>query len=95
MAKQKTIDPIVELRGLVDEIAHAEALQPDELFMLWFIRSPDATAVIMGSKWDDRAAIPLGTETENKECITPTPSSSIVLAWSLMALPITFLCCSK
>src|SRR5688572_14109064 len=39
MAKQKTIDPIVELKDLVNEIAHTEALQPDEAFILWFIRS--------------------------------------------------------
>lgn len=39
MAKRKIIDPIVELKGLVAEIAHAEALQPDEAFILWFIRS--------------------------------------------------------
>src|SRR5262245_20124360 len=38
MAKQKAIDPIVELKSLVNEIAHAEALQPDEAFILWFIR---------------------------------------------------------
>ena len=39
MANQKTVDPIVELKTLVKEIAHAEALQPDEAFILWFIRS--------------------------------------------------------
>jgi hypothetical protein len=39
MAKQKAIDPIVELKVLVDEIVHTEGLQPDEAFVLWFIRS--------------------------------------------------------
>ncbi len=39
MAKQKTVNPIVELKALVDEIVHAEGLQPDEAFVLWFIRS--------------------------------------------------------
>ena len=39
MAKQKTIDPIVELKDLVDEIVHTEGIQPDEAFVLWFIRS--------------------------------------------------------
>lgn len=39
MVSQKAIDPIVELKVLVDEIVHTEGLQPDEAFVLWFIRS--------------------------------------------------------
>ena len=39
MAKQKLVHPIIELKALVDEIVHIEGLQPDEAFVLWFIRS--------------------------------------------------------
>ena len=39
MAKKNIIDPIVEIKELVEELAHEEVLQPDEAFILWFIRS--------------------------------------------------------
>ena len=39
MAKKNIIDPIVEIKELVEELAHDEVLQPDEAFILWFIRS--------------------------------------------------------
>src|SRR5690606_3920114 len=37
--KRKEIDPIRELKALVDEISKTEGLQPDEAFFLWFVRS--------------------------------------------------------
>jgi hypothetical protein len=36
---QETIDPIKELKQLVGEIERKEGLQPDEAFVLWFVRS--------------------------------------------------------
>src|SRR3989338_4465003 len=39
-SKQKhAVDPIRELNRLVGELQRAETIQPDEAFILWFIRS--------------------------------------------------------
>ena len=37
--RTETLDTMNELRKLVQELQHSEGLQPDEAFVLWFIRS--------------------------------------------------------
>ncbi len=39
MANKITANPIAELKDLVTELQHAEGIQPDEAFVLWFVRS--------------------------------------------------------